>query len=86
MISYGLAVLASLVVALTVTPALAFILLRNAPIERQRSPITTRLQDGYSRADRPHRCARPRPAFLTVGVVSFAGIALLAAARSVPAP
>ena len=38
-ISYGLAVLASLVVALTVTPAMALILLRNAPVERRGSPI-----------------------------------------------
>ena len=62
-ISYGLAVLASLVVALTVTPALAFILLRNAPIERQRSPITKRLQDGYSRLI-ARMLRTTRPAFL----------------------
>jgi Cu/Ag efflux pump CusA len=74
-ISYGLAVLASLVVALTVTPALAFILLRNAPIERQRSPITKRLQDGYSRLI-ARMLRTTRPAFLTVGMVSFIGIAL----------
>jgi Cu/Ag efflux pump CusA len=35
------------VVALTVTPALTLILLRNAPIERRRSPIVTWLQKGY---------------------------------------
>jgi CzcA family heavy metal efflux pump len=72
-ISYGLAVLASLVVALTVTPALAFILLRNAPIERQRSPITKRLQDGYARLIT--RILRTtRPAFVTVGLVSAVGL------------
>ncbi len=72
-ISYGLAVLASLVVALTVTPAMAFILLRNAPIERQRSPITKRLQDGYARLI--SRILRTtRPAFVTVGLVSMVGL------------
>ena len=74
-ISYGLAVLASLLVALTVTPALAFILLRNAPIERQRSPITKRLQDGYSRLI-ARLLRRTRPAFITVGMVSMVGVAL----------
>ena len=61
--------------ALTVTPALAFILLRNAPIERQRSPITKRLQDGYSRLI-ARLLRRSRPAFITVGMVSFIGLAL----------
>ncbi len=74
-ISYGLAVLASLLVALTVTPALAFILLRNAPIERQRSPITRRLQDGYSRLI-ARLLRTTRPAFLTVGMVSMIGLAV----------
>ena len=72
-VSYGLAVLASLVVALTVTPALAFILLRNAPIEKQRSPITKRLQDAY--ASVIARVLRgTRPAFVTVGLVSMIGL------------
>jgi CzcA family heavy metal efflux pump len=72
-VSYGLAVLASLVVALTVTPALAFILLRNAPIERQRSPITRRLQDGYARLI-GRILHSTRPAFVTVGLVSMIGL------------
>jgi Cu/Ag efflux pump CusA len=74
-VAYGLAMLASLLVALTVTPALAYILLRNAPIERQRSPITRRLQDAYARAI--GRILRTtRPAFLTVGVVSMLGLGI----------
>ena len=52
-ISYGLAVLASLVVALTVTPAMALILLRNAPIERHESPLARRAAAVVR--------ARPRP-------------------------
>jgi CzcA family heavy metal efflux pump len=72
-VSYGLAVLASLFVALTVTPAMAFLLLRNAPIERKRSPISTRLQDAYAGAI--SRIVRTtRPAFITVGAVSMIGL------------
>ncbi len=74
-ISYGLAVLASLVVALTVTPAMAYILLRNAPVERSRSPISRRLQDGYA-AIIAKVVRRTRPAFLAVGVISLAGVAI----------
>ena len=47
-LSYTLAILASLVIALTVTPALTLILLRNAPIERRESPLVRRLQRGYT--------------------------------------
>ncbi|MGH2473656.1 MAG: efflux RND transporter permease subunit, partial [Candidatus Limnocylindrales bacterium] len=74
-IAYGLAVLASLVVALTVTPALAYILLRNAPIEKTRSPIATRLQAAYGGVlARIIRTARP--AFAAVAVISIAGLAI----------
>jgi CzcA family heavy metal efflux pump len=47
-LAYTLAILASLVVALTVTPALTLILLREAPIERRESPVVRRLQRAYS--------------------------------------
>jgi CzcA family heavy metal efflux pump len=74
-ISYGLAVLASLMVALTVTPALALILLRNAPVDRRRSPLTWRLQQAYERLlARIVRTARP--AFAIVATVSIAGLAV----------
>ncbi|MEO5884459.1 MAG: efflux RND transporter permease subunit [Candidatus Limnocylindrales bacterium] len=74
-IAYGLAVLASLAVALTVTPAMAYILLRKATIERQRSPITRRLQDAYTKLI-TRMLRTTRPAFLAVGLVSLAGIAI----------
>ena len=74
-VSYGLAVLASLFVALTVTPALAYILLRRAPIERHHSPITQRLQTAY--AALLSRITRgTRPALATVGAVSVLGLAV----------
>ena len=47
-LAYTLAILASLVVALTVTPALCLIMLRNATIERRESPVVRRLQRGYT--------------------------------------
>jgi CzcA family heavy metal efflux pump len=72
-ISYALAVLASLFVALTVTPAMAFILLRNAPVERRDSPVARLLQRGYSRLlGRIVRTARP--AFAMVGAISVIGV------------
>ncbi|MGH9202683.1 MAG: efflux RND transporter permease subunit, partial [Vicinamibacterales bacterium] len=45
-LSYTLATLASLVVALTVTPALTLIMLRNSVIERRESALVRRLQRG----------------------------------------
>ena len=45
-VSYALALLASLVVALTVTPALSLLLLRHAPLERSESPLVQGLQRG----------------------------------------
>ena len=74
-ISYGLAVLASLLVALTVTPALAYMLLRNAPIEKQRSPVARRLQDAYAGA-LTRIISSARPAFATVALVSVVGVAV----------
>jgi CzcA family heavy metal efflux pump len=72
-ISYGLAVLASLVVALTVTPALALILLRNAPIERRESPIARRLQQAYA-GFLARIIGRSGPAFATVAAITVAGL------------
>ncbi len=72
-ISYGLAVMASLLVALTVTPAMALILLRKAPVERQASPVARLLQDRYERIlARIIRTARP--AFGLVGGISVVGV------------
>jgi Cu/Ag efflux pump CusA len=72
-VAYGLAVLASLLVALTVTPALGLILLADAPIERRGSPFADRLRRVYAAA--LSRIVRSsRPAFAVVGVVALAGI------------
>jgi CzcA family heavy metal efflux pump len=47
-LSYALALLASMAVALTITPALCLLLLRKAPLERRESPLLRWLQHGYS--------------------------------------
>jgi CzcA family heavy metal efflux pump len=74
-LSYGLAVLASMLVALTVTPALCLILLKNVPIERRRSPLVGWLQAGYRRALSPVIRA-PHLAYAAVGVITIIGIAV----------
>ncbi len=75
-VAYALAILASMVVALTLTPALAYLLLRRAPIERHDSPIADRLRAGYGRL--LARIIRsPRPAYLSVGSLLLAGSLVL---------
>jgi CzcA family heavy metal efflux pump len=80
-ISYTLALLASMVVALTVTPALCLLLLRNVPLERRESPLLRWLQRGYEAL--LGRIIRSlRPAFLAIGVLavgvfSLVGLAVL---------
>lgn len=74
--SYGLSILASLVVALTVIPALALIMLRNAPIERRESPLVRWLQRGYT-ALLARIVPRPGVAYSAVAVVMIAGIAIV---------
>jgi CzcA family heavy metal efflux pump len=75
-LSYALAVLASLVVALTVTPALALLLRRRAPLERRESPVVGWLQRGYTAA-LSRVVMRPLWAYATVAVVVAAGIAVV---------
>ena len=71
-LSYALAVLASMVVALTVTPAMSLVLLRNAPLSRRESPMLRWPHRAYdvvlSRIVRT-----PRPAYVAVGVLVLAG-------------
>ena len=49
-VSYTLAIVASMAVALTVTPALTLILLDRRHVERRESPVTRWLQTGYTSA------------------------------------
>ncbi len=71
--SYTLALLVSMVVALTVTPALGLILLRNAPLEQRESPVVRVLQRGYG-ALLSRIVKTPRQAYVAVGVIALAGV------------
>ena len=71
--SYSLALLASMVVALTVTPAMCLMLLRNAPLDR-RSPLVGWLQHHYtnilaSTMAAPRRVAGTATIMVAAGVV-----------------
>jgi CzcA family heavy metal efflux pump len=72
-LSYSIAIVASTVVALTVTPAMSFILLRNVPLEHRESPLTRWLQRSYD-ALLGRIVNKPRTAYATVGVFALAGI------------
>ncbi len=74
--SYALALLVSMVVALTVTPALALILLRKAPLEEREPPLTRWLQRGYERIV-GRIITSPRPALAAVAVIVVAGVAVV---------
>jgi CzcA family heavy metal efflux pump len=75
-ISYALAVGASMIVALTVTPAMSLILLRNVPLEKRESPLVKRLHRGYD-AVLARIISTPRKAYLTVGIIALAGLVVL---------
>lgn len=74
--SYGLAVLASMLVALTVTPVLCLLLLRRAPIERYDQPIARRLRGLYAAA-LGRIIRRPGPVFAATALAVVLGIAVL---------
>lgn len=71
--SYALAVLASMVVALTVTPAMSYILLRNAPLEKRESPLVRWLHGLYA-IQLKRIVSSPRPAYITVAVIALLGV------------
>lgn len=74
-ISYVLAVVASLVVALTVTPALSQLILRPTSRRRWLEPLIVRLQRGYNSL-LAQAIRAPRRAYLMVGMLVVVGIAL----------
>jgi len=75
-ISYALAVVTAMVVALTVTPALSFILLSRKELNVRESPLITRLQIGYERTlERTVKSPGLASAILIVLIV--AGIVLI---------
>jgi len=80
-LTYALAVVASMVVALTVTPALGLMLLTSAPLGRRGSPIVRRLQPRYDGA--LSRFMRSSSwVFVAVAVLLLAGVATLPLLRT----
>ena len=74
-LSYTLAIAASMAVALTVTPALALLMLRGARIERRKSPLVSWLQKAYT-AGLSRIIVRPVAAYATVAALTVLGIAV----------
>lgn len=74
-LSYVVALLASLVVAMTVTPALGLILLRNADLEPRVPPLTRWLQHVYEKS-LVGILKNPRPVFFATGGVVAAALAI----------
>ena len=75
-VAYVLAVLAAMIVALTVTPALSLILLSNPRLEGRQSPLIPWLQRGYERV-LAQTVQRPRLAYAAVAVLVVVGLAAI---------
>jgi CzcA family heavy metal efflux pump len=74
-VSYTLAIVASMGVAMTLTPALALLLLRNAKIERRESPLVRILQRMYTAA-LSRIVVRPRAVYAGFGLVTVLGLVM----------
>ena len=74
--SYGLAVLVSMLVALTVTPALCLLLLSRGPLGAKESPLMRVLKRGYRVVLLP-LMRRPLPAVAATLVLLIAGLAAI---------
>jgi CzcA family heavy metal efflux pump len=76
-LSYSLALLASMVVALTVTPALSLIFFRSGKsLQHRQSPLVAPLQRGYE-AVLNRIVHRPRRSYVAVGLTAVLGIAIV---------
>jgi CzcA family heavy metal efflux pump len=76
-LSYSLALLASMVVALTVTPALSLIFFRSGKsLQHRQSPLVAPLQSGYA-AVLNRIVHRPRRSYVAVGLTAVLGIAIV---------
>jgi CzcA family heavy metal efflux pump len=82
--SYMLALLASMLVALTVTPALCLLLLSRGTLERRGSPLLSWLQRGYD-ATLARVLRTLNPALLITGVI-VAGLIALIGLAGLPSP
>jgi CzcA family heavy metal efflux pump len=74
-VAYGLAVLLSMLVALTITPVLCLLLLAKAPIER-REPLLVRWLQRVYEPVLTRIIRRPGPVFIATAVVIVVGVAV----------
>jgi CzcA family heavy metal efflux pump len=72
-LSYAIAITASTVVALTVTPAMSFILLRKISPEQRESPLTRWLHRVYNLI-LSKIMNKPRTAYASVGIIVLSGL------------
>jgi len=75
-LAFLLAMLASMLVALTVTPALCLILLDRSRVEARESPLVPWLRRKYGAA-LARIIAAPRPVYAVTGAIVLAGLAVL---------
>jgi CzcA family heavy metal efflux pump len=84
-ISYALAIITSMAVTLTVTPALCLMFLTRASIDRRESPLLRWFQSKYEPALR-HTIQRGGLAMATVGALTVIGIAIIPMLSREPVP
>jgi Cu/Ag efflux pump CusA len=84
-LGYALAIVAALVVALTVTPALCALLFGRGPRAPRESPLIAGLRPGYERAFARFASGR-RAAIITAGLLLLAGLAALPFLGTSPIP
>jgi CzcA family heavy metal efflux pump len=72
-LSYAIAIAASTVVALTVTPAMSFLLLRKISPDQRESPLTRWLHHIYNLI-LSKIINKPRTAYVSVGIIVLAGL------------
>jgi CzcA family heavy metal efflux pump len=75
-LSYALALLASMLMTLIITPVLCLLLLPGVPLERRESPVLNWFQRGYNSILR-WIVGKLRPAFLAAGVIVTGLLALV---------
>ena len=75
-LAFALSVGASMVVALTVTPALSYLLLSNARLEDRESPLARLVHNGYEKILAPI-IHKPRIAFASVAIVALSGVVVV---------
>jgi Cu/Ag efflux pump CusA len=82
-VSYILAVLASFVVAMTLTPALGLMLMQKSPIDRRESPLAGAVQRWYDNAGTQ---VTPRAALALAILATVVGLAVVPRLKVSPAP